>query len=93
VKKILLLGIALLVPAFLFLNAWQGYRYHVLSQEVASIEERQKSLLEGNIDVLSRIAFERSPLRIEERAASVPGLARVDSALATRVVVGGARQP
>ncbi len=92
-KRILLLAMALLVPALLFLNAWQGFRYHTLSTEVAELEKRQKGIIEQNMGTLARIAYERSPQRIEERAAKEPGLAPIDNSRVTRVVVEGTRGP
>ncbi len=92
-KRMLLLAVALLVPALLFLNAWQGFRYYTLSTEVADLEKRQKGIIEQNMETLAQIAHERSPQRIEERAAGEPGLAPIDGSRVTRVVVEGTRGP
>ncbi len=92
-KRTLLLAMALLVPVLLFLNAWQGFRYYSLSTEVAELEKRQVAIVEKNMETLARIAYERSPRRIEERAAGEPGLAPIDSSRTTRVVVEGTRGP
>jgi hypothetical protein len=94
-KKILLLGLTLLVPGLLFLNAWEGYRYHVLTDEIAGLERRQKELLEQNMGVIARIAAEQSPERVEQRAVSELGLVSADGSAITRVVVGrgGDRTP
>jgi hypothetical protein len=86
-KRIVLLAMALLVPGLLFLNAWQGYRYHTLSSEVAELEKRQKATIERNMGTLARIAYERSRERIEKRAADEPGLAPIDNTRVTRVVI------
>ncbi len=85
-KKILALAMALVVPALLFVNAWQGYRYHALSEEVAALEKRQKDLLESNMGAIARIAYEQSPQRVEERAVLLH-LSTVDPSRVTRVVI------
>jgi hypothetical protein len=91
-KKILLLGFALAVPAMLFLNAWQGFKYHTLADQVSVLEKHQKDLIEQNMGVIARIERERSPQRIEERAAAEPGLTPIDQSRVTRVVVQGGTQ-
>ncbi len=88
-KKMLLLGMALAVPAFLFLNAWQGFRYNTLAEQVSLLEKRQKDMIEQNMGVIALIARERSPQRIEERAATDPGLLPIDQSRVTRVVLRG----
>ncbi len=93
-KRTLLLAAALLVPALLFLNAWQGYRYHTVADEVADLEKSQKAIVERNMGLVAHIAHELSPQRVEERAAGEPGLAPIDNSRVTRVIVeGGTRGP
>jgi chromosome segregation and condensation protein ScpB len=87
-KKILALAMTLLVPALIFLNAWQGYRYHVLSDEVSALQDSQKELVEKNMGVIAQIAYEQSPLRVEEKAIAQLHLSPVDQSHVTRVVVG-----
>ncbi len=87
-KKVLAVAMALLVPGLLFLNAWEGYRYHVLSDEVEGLEKQQKELLEANMAVIAEIAREQSPEKIEEKAISSLGLVPVDQERVTRLVVG-----
>ncbi len=87
-KRILLFALTLLVPGLLFLNAWEGYRFHTLTDEIAGLEKRQKELLEQNMGVIARIAAEQSPGRVEERAISELGLVTADQSALTRVVVG-----
>jgi len=86
-KKILALALTLVVPAVLFLNAWQGYRYFSLSHEVSTLESRQQDLVEKNMGVIAQIAFEQSPARVQEKALRL-GLGEMDHGRATRVVVG-----
>ncbi len=63
-KKILTAVLCLAVPGLLFLNAWQGYRFNALSDQVAALEKQQKDLLEANRDIIGQIAFESSPDRV-----------------------------
>jgi hypothetical protein len=87
-KKILAIGAVLAIPALIFLNAWEGYRYESLSGEVSALEKRQHDLLEENMGVVSRIAHEQSPERIEQRAAEQLDLVKIDPSRVTRVVIG-----
>ncbi len=81
--------LSLLVPGLLCLNAWQGYRYNELSNTVSSLERQQKDLLEANRDAIADIAYERSPSRVEEKAAKSFTLAPVDQGRVTRVLIQG----
>jgi hypothetical protein len=94
-KRIVAVVLALLVPGLLFLNAWEGYRYNILSDEVEDLENRQKDLLEANMAVIAGIAREQSPQRLEEKAAAGLRLVPVDQERVTRLVVGagGTRTP
>ncbi len=84
------LGIfGLVVPGLLFLNAWQGYRYNELSDQVAALEKQQQDLLEANRDVIAQIAYEESPTRVEQKAGASFGLEAADPAHVTRVLVPG----
>ncbi len=88
-KRYSLAILALIVPGLLFLNAWQGYRYNELSDQVAALEKQQQDLLEANRDVIAQIAYEQSPTRVEQKAASGLGLVTADPAHVTRVLVPG----
>ncbi len=88
-KRYSLAILALTVPGLLFLNAWQGYRYNDLADQVSVLEKQQQDLLEANRDVIAQIAYEQSPTRVEEKAASSFGLATADPAHVTRVLVPG----
>jgi hypothetical protein len=86
-KRIALLALCIAIPGLLFLNAWQGYRYHALSQQVAELEKAQKDLLERNREAIAQIAYEQSPQRVAEKAAG--GLVPLDPSNLTRVTTGG----
>jgi hypothetical protein len=88
-KKVLAVAMALLVPGLLFLNAWEGYRYQALSDEVEDLEKRQEELLEANMAAIADIAREQSPQRVEEKALSSLGLIAVGQESVIRLVVGG----
>ncbi len=85
-KKIIALAMTLVVPALIFVNAWQGYRYHMLSKEVSVLQDRQQELVEKNMGVIAQIAFEQSPGRVEEKAAAMH-LSLADQSRITRVTV------
>ena len=83
-KKILTALLCLAVPGLLFLNAWQGYRYNALTDQVAALEKQQKELLEANRDTIGQIAYETSPDRVAEKAAAL-GLVPADPSAVTRL--------
>jgi len=76
------------VAGLLFLNAWQGFRYHTLAVQVAELERAQKELLEKNRDAIADIAREQSPGRVMEKAGA--GVAPLDLEDLTRVSPAGA---
>jgi hypothetical protein len=87
VKKIIVAAVCLAVPGLLFLNAWQGYRYNELADQVAALEKQQAATLDANRDVIARIAYESSPERVEQKAAAGFGLKPADSGAVTRLQV------
>jgi cell division protein FtsL len=89
-KKILAAALCIAVPGLLFLNAWQGYRYHALEDQVAALEQEQKRLLEANRDAIAQIAYEQSPERIAAKASRGLGLSPLPQSAITRLQVGGA---
>jgi ABC-type phosphate transport system auxiliary subunit len=86
-KKILMAALCLAVPGLFFLNAWQGYRFNALTDQVAALEKQQKDLLEANRDIIGQIAFESSPERVAEKAAGL-GLVPADPSNVTRLKDG-----
>jgi len=83
-KRVVLALVCLAIPGMFFLNAWQGYRYDTLTDEVAALEKEQKDLLMANQDAIGQIAWETSPDRVAEKAVGL-GLAPADPAAVTRV--------
>ncbi|MGO9308104.1 MAG: hypothetical protein ACLQDL_03660 [Spirochaetia bacterium] len=86
-KRILTAALCLAVPGLFFLNAWQGYRFNSLAEQVAALEKQQKELLEANRDTIGQIAYETSAERVAEKAAAL-GLVPADSSAVTRLPVG-----
>ncbi|MGA2639905.1 MAG: hypothetical protein ABSG21_03255 [Spirochaetia bacterium] len=86
-RKILTAALCLAVPGLFFLNAWQGYRFNALSDQVAALEKQQKELLEANRDTIGQIAYETSPERVAEKARAL-GLVPADPSTVTRLQVG-----
>jgi hypothetical protein len=83
VSKLARLALAIAVPCLLALNAWQGWRYHRLADEVATLEQEQRRLLEANRNIIAAIAAERSAASVEERARAL-GLVPIDPSRLTR---------
>jgi hypothetical protein len=83
-RKTLTAVLCLAVPGLLFLNAWEGYRFNALTDQVAALEKQQKELLESNRDTIGQIAYESSPDRVAQKAASL-GLVPADPAAVIRL--------
>ena len=83
-NKLARLVLAVAVPGLLALNAWQGWRYHRLTEQVAALEQEQRRLLEANRNIIAAIAAERSAASVEERARDM-GLVPIDPDRLTRV--------
>jgi hypothetical protein len=84
VKKVARLLVALAVPGLIALNAWQGWRYHQLAEQISTLEEQQRRLLEANRNAIAAIAAEASTASVEERARAM-GLVPIDPSRVTRV--------
>lgn len=91
-KRLVRVVAALAVPGLLALNAWQGWRYQRLSDEVAALEERQRQLLEANRNTIAAIAAEQSAANVEARAREM-GLAPIDPSRVTRLPTTGEAPP
>jgi hypothetical protein len=91
-RKLVRLLAAIAVPGLLALNAWQGWRYHRLADEVATLEDRQRELLEANRNAIAGIAVESSAASVEARARSA-GLVPIDPSRVTRVPSGTGESP
>ena len=58
------------IPAFLFLNAWQVFRYEMMGAEVEALEIQQREWLESNKSVIIGIEVLSSPSRIDDLASN-----------------------
>jgi ABC-type phosphate transport system auxiliary subunit len=91
-RKLARLLAALAVPGLIALNAWQGWRYHQLAEEVVVLEEQQRRLLEANRNAIAAIAAEQSAARVEERAREM-GLVPIDPSRVARVPLANEASP
>ena len=91
-KRVMAAVICLAVPGVLFLNAWEGYRYDNLANEVAALEKQQKDLLDANRDAIAQIAYETSPERVEQKAAGILDLKPLPLSAITRLHIDAAAQ-
>jgi len=85
-KRILTALLCLAIPGLLLLNAWQGFRYNTLSDDVAALEARQDALLESNRDLIGQTAFESSPAQVGARASAL-GMVQAADTATTRLLV------
>jgi hypothetical protein len=85
VKRVMAAVVCLAVPGLLFLNAWQGYRYNTLADEVAALKKQQEATLDANRDAVAQISYERSPERVEQKAAAGLGLKPAPDGSLTRL--------
>jgi low affinity Fe/Cu permease len=85
VKRIVILLAVCTVPLFLFVNAWQVFRFNEALDDVRRLEERQRTLLESNKNVLVGIEVLSSPSRIDDLAAQIEAIEKKDAG--SRVLV------
>ena len=76
-KKIAILLLCT-VPAILFLNVWQVFRYESLKKEVLALDSEQKEWLEKNKRMIAGIAVLSSPVRIDKLAKEVLKLRKLN---------------
>lgn len=91
-KKVIFLSAVVLIPAFIFLNIFQSYRFYDLKQEVAKMEANQKEVFELNKEILSNIALYKSLDRLEKAAVEKFGLEKIpeENVIHVRLPDGGA---
>jgi hypothetical protein len=64
-KKKIALILLCTVPALVFLNVWEVFRYEELKSTVRSLEAEQKEWLEKNKRMITGLAVLNSPARID----------------------------
>ena len=87
-KRILLVLIMCSVPALMFLNAWQVYRFNTALKEVRLLEEKQRELIEENKNTLVGIEVLSSPSRIDGLAKEIEGIEKSTDAPRVLVQIG-----
>ena len=70
--------LVVLIPALLFANVMQAFRYSQLDREISRLEREAQDLLEENKRIILAIALLSSPQRIGDLAQDELGLRRVD---------------
>jgi cell division protein FtsL len=89
VKRVLVFTMAVTIPVFLFLNAWQGYKYGRLAREIRRMEAEQKNWFEENKKLIASIAIFSSPSRIDRSAREELGLSKPESRDIDRIHIRG----
>jgi cell division protein FtsL len=87
-KRVLIIVLALTIPAMLCLRVWQVYRYQRLVSRLEELDSEQREWLERNKKLLAAIAVLRSPARIERLATGRLGLTDEDKAPEIRLEFG-----
>lgn len=64
IKKFIITLLVITVPALLFLNAWQSFRYERVSAEIRNYEQEQKEWFEENKKMLATVSVYSSPARV-----------------------------
>ena len=70
-KRALLVLVVCSVPAIMFLNAWQVFRFKEALAGVRELEQQQQELIEENKKTLVGIEVLSSPSRIDEIAGGI----------------------
>ena len=81
--------LVVLIPALLFANVIQAFRYSQLTSEVSRLEREQRELFEENKRIILAIALLSSPHRIGKLAEEELGLHRVATDDITEMQVPG----
>ncbi len=89
VKNLLLIFLALCIPALLILSGVQASRYSKLENEIRELENQQTELIEKNSQLISEISVLSSSERIEEIAVEKLGMKKAKSDEIVRVEVKG----
>jgi cell division protein FtsB len=92
-KRAVLFASLLLIPAGLFIAAWQSFTYYQLQQQVSELERVQQGLVDENRRLVAEYAFATSPGTIEKRAAAELGMTwpRQDQLIFLKVKDAGGR--
>jgi len=91
-KKIVFLLLCT-VPALVFLNIWEVFRFEDLKKSVAVLEQQQKEWLEKNKRIIAGIAVLSSPARIDMLAREELELQKLESGKLIRIEVNEKKKP
>ena len=86
-QKLLACSLALSIPLLLAVDSIQARRYTKLEQEVASLERKQKDLVEQNKKLITSISILSSSDRIEKIASEHFGMRKASSNEIVRIEV------
>ena len=79
------------LPALIFLNSWQVFRYEVVAVEVGRMQEQQKAWVEASKELIVGIEFLSSPERIGRLAEEDLELEKIEYDEILRVEIQGGR--
>ncbi|TVQ26330.1 MAG: cell division protein FtsL [Spirochaetaceae bacterium] len=77
-RRSAIVALVVIVPALLFMNVLQAYRFSRLEREIVRLERRQAALIEENKRAILAISVLTSPSRVGELASEELGLVRVN---------------
>jgi len=73
-KRVVVLILVCTIPALLFLNAWQVFRFSEQLAKIRELEVKQRELIEDNKKTLVGIEVLSSPSRIDEIVGEMGGV-------------------
>lgn len=88
-KSSLLFVLAFCIPALLAVDTIQSRRYAGLEKEVKNLDEKQKTLIESNKQLITEISVLSGSERIENLAVNELAMHRASSAEIVRIEVKG----
>lgn len=87
-KKILLLICVLTIPALLYLNVWQAFRYRTVETEIDLLTNTQQEWIEKNKNIIIGIEALGAPSRIYGLASEMESLDEGNSPGSIRIEMG-----
>lgn len=90
-KRKLILLIIVSVPALLYLNVWQAFRYRSVETEIELLEVKQQEWIEENKKAIIAIEVLGAPSRINGLASEIDGLTLPETTAVIRINIDDAR--
>ena len=78
-KMVVQIALVVSIPALLFMNVWQSYRYWQVEREIQELERVQVELFQKNKLAVAGIAYLHSPSTIDDIADNSLGLEKPES--------------